>query len=109
MFVDMSEALLVAKVFNVGLKDDLNEGNCHGEDEPDVNHLDVGGLGKVVAHSDVHRHQDQHDGQVDSYDRLKVESLKVDGGVSHDVEENGGKKHGQQVVHESASQGDVDL
>ena len=42
------------------MKHDLNKRNEQVEDEPDIHHLDVGGLGKVVTHIDEHRCQDQH-------------------------------------------------
>ena len=37
-----------------GVDKDLNEGKEKVEDEPDVNHLDVGGLRQVVRHIDEH-------------------------------------------------------
>ena len=54
-----------SKRFYVGLQQDLSEGDDHAEYEPDVDHLDVGRLGEVVEDSNIHRHEDQHDGQVD--------------------------------------------
>ena len=42
----------------------LKEGNKEDKDEPDVDHLDVGGLGEVLGHRDEHRDQHQHHCQV---------------------------------------------
>ena len=38
----------------------LNEGKQEVEDEPDVDHLDVGRLGQVVRHIDEHGRQHKH-------------------------------------------------
>ena len=42
------------------METNLYERNQQVEDEPDVHHLDVGGLGQVVAHIDEHCCEDQH-------------------------------------------------
>ena len=38
---------------NVSLEKNLNKGDDHAEDEPDVDHLDVGCFGKIVEHSNI--------------------------------------------------------
>ena len=84
----------------VGLQKNLKKRNDHTEDEPDVNHLDVGGLRESVGDSHVEGGQDQHHRQVDGDDGLKVEPWEVDRGVAHYVEEQGG----QEDIEEDAKQ-----
>ena len=38
---------------NVSLEKNLNKGDDHAEDEPDVNHLDVGCFWKIVEDPDI--------------------------------------------------------
>ena len=38
---------------DVSLENDLHKGDDHAEDEPDVDHLDVGCFGKIVEHSNI--------------------------------------------------------
>ena len=52
----------------------------------------------------LHGHQHKHHCQVDCDDCLKEESLEVDGGVAHDVEEDGGQEHRQEDIHQSPAQ-----
>ena len=66
---------------DVSLQNNLDKGDDHAEDKPDVYHLDVGGFWKIVEHSDIpckneilvwifefllnlHGHQNQHNGQL---------------------------------------------
>ena len=42
------------------------------EDEPDVNHLDVGGLRQVVRHIDEHGGQHKH-----GYGKIEVDLIKI--------------------------------
>ena len=41
---------------NEGQDEDLTEGDEQGEDEPDFNHLDVGGCGQALTHTQEHCH-----------------------------------------------------
>ena len=43
----------VPECLDVGLEDDVHEGLEEAEDEPAVDHLDVGGGGKVDAHTEL--------------------------------------------------------
>ena len=43
----------VPECLDVGLEDDVHEGLEEAEDEPAVNHLDVGGWGKVDANTEL--------------------------------------------------------
>ena len=49
------------------------------EEQPDVDHLDVGCLGKVVADTDEHRSEDQHHGDIQRYHGFKEELLEIIG------------------------------
>ena len=37
---------------DVGLHQDVHEGFEEAEDEPALNHLDVGGVGQIIAHTE---------------------------------------------------------
>ena len=39
---------------HVGVEEDQDEGQEEVEDEPDVDHLDIGSGGKVITHADKH-------------------------------------------------------
>ena len=65
----------------------INEGNKKVKQEPDLDHIDVGGDRQACNHRDEHAGQDQHDSQVYSNGRFKVERVKVAGDVTDDVEE----------------------
>ena len=59
----------------------FKERNGERGDEPDVDHLDVGGLGQAVGHGDEHGGEHQHAGQVDRHHGLEEERLVEVGGV----------------------------
>lgn len=50
---DVGNSLLVSQILNVGLEEDFNEGNCHAEDKPNINHFDIAGLCQGVGDSDI--------------------------------------------------------
>ena len=54
----------------------------------------------------IHGGQHQHHGQVDGDDGLEEESLEVDGGVAHDVEEDGGEEDSEENTEESSTKDD---
>ena len=62
---------------NVGLEKYVNEGFEEVEDEPSINHLDVGSLGEIVAYADKHRRKDEHDGNIEGDDGFKEEGFEV--------------------------------
>ena len=70
MMVDLPWLFLCAESFNVSLQENVNKWLEQVEPEPDVDHLDIGGLGEVVTHVDEHRRQDKHDGYIQGYDSL---------------------------------------
>ena len=72
MVVDIS-LFCISQSFNVGLHDDVNKGLEQIEEEPDVNHLDIGCLGQVVAHIDKHCRQDKHHSHIHGDYSLKAQ------------------------------------
>ena len=61
-------------------EDDLGEGNHLAEDEPTVNHLDVGGGGQALHLADEDRGHHQHRCQVHTQGGLEEEGLEEGGG-----------------------------
>ena len=70
--VDLSIFVIPGNIFNqtwilfmpegvhVGVDQDLDEGQQEVEDQPDVDHLDVGRFRQVVRHVDEHGGQHEH-------------------------------------------------
>ena len=67
------------EVIHVGRHQDVIEGLDQVEEQPDVDHLDVGGLGKVVADTDEHCSENQHHCDIQRYHGFKEELLEVVG------------------------------
>ena len=59
------------------LEYDLKEGDHEVEYDPDVDHLDGGGLGEGVEHAGEDSHHTQHQGHVHCHARVEVNVLKV--------------------------------
>ena len=53
------------------MQENYDERKKEIEEEPDINHLHVGGGGEVVAHADEHGRQHQHAGEIHSNYSLK--------------------------------------
>ena len=53
-----------------------------------------------------HSREHKHDSKVDGDDGLEEESLEVDGGVAHDVEEDGGEEDSEENTEESSTKDD---
>ena len=68
------------------------------EDEPDINHLDVGSGDKLVGHGLVQRVHDQHGGHGHPSSGLEVFCLEVESALAHNHEAEGGDECGEQVV-----------
>ena len=64
MMVDLPWLYFCAESFDVSLQENVNKWLEQVEQEPDVDHLDIGRLGEVVTHVDEHRRQDKHDGDI---------------------------------------------
>ena len=87
--------LVHLEVVHVGRHQDVVERLDQVEEQPDVDHLDVGGLGQVVADVDEHGGEHQHGGDVDGDHGLKEELLEVVGRVTDDVQDDSWCKHSQ--------------
>ena len=81
----------------------INEGDGEVEEEPDVDHLDVGGDWEPSNHWDEHAGEHQHDGEVDSDGRFKIKRFEVVGDVSNDVEEDRGNVNRGEDAKKSSS------
>ena len=64
--------LLLRVCYPVCVKQDFKERYSEVEDQPHINHLDVGGFGKALRHRDQHCDKHQHDCQVHNYGRLRI-------------------------------------
>ena len=69
---------------------DLCKWNQLREDEPDINHLDIGGGRQRLRHADEECGQHQQRGQVHCNLRLKEEGLEEVGSVNNAKDEDGG-------------------
>ena len=101
----------------------LKEWDHQIENEPNVNHLDVGGLGQVLRDGYEHGCQHQHHSQVDGdnglvHDALvhymqsrsaclKEEGLEVVGHVGDDDEKQGGDVDGENGAQQSSGRRDL--
>ena len=71
--------LVHLEVVHVGRHQDVVERLDQVEEQPDVDHLDVGGLGKVVANTDKHCSENQHHRDIQRYHGFKEELLEIVG------------------------------
>ena len=78
MVVDLSFVVYLETV-HVRRHQDVVEGLDQVEEQPDVDHLDVGGLGKVVADTDEHCSENQHHRDIQRYHGFKEELLEIVG------------------------------
>ena len=72
------------------MKDYLCKGNELAEDEPIVDHLQVGSRRQSLHHTDEDGRHDQHVGQVHRQSGLKVDWLEEGGGKGDQHEKEGG-------------------
>lgn len=81
------------KVLDDGVCDDGEEGEDDGTEEPDVDDLEVGGLGEAVAGLREERGEDEQgcEGHHDSV--LEVKPLEEERGEGDDVDERRGDEH----------------
>ena len=78
MVIDLS-FIVNLEVIHVGRHQDVVEWLDQVEEQPDVDHLDIGGLGKVVADTDEHRSENQHHRDIQRYHGFKEELLEIVG------------------------------
>ena len=67
------------KVVHVRRDQDVVEGLDQVEEQPDVDYLDIGGFGKVVADIDEHCSENQHRRHIQRYHSFKEELLEIVG------------------------------
>ena len=89
------------KCVHVCVNNDQHKGDDQVEDQPNVNHLNVGGLWEVLRDGYEHGGKDQHHRQVDCYDSLEEEGFEVVGHVGDDDEEHGGDVDGKDSAKET--------
>ena len=92
---------------NGGMENDISEGQQKIENEPDLNHFDIGCLRETLHHRDQHAGQHQHYCQVHCQGGLKEERLEVVGDVSNDVEENSWDVYGGDDTQKSSAKPDL--
>ena len=80
---------------DVSLHNDVNEGFEQVEDQPDINHLDVGRRGQALADADEQGRDDEEHGDVGRDEPLEKELLEVVGHVADDVDYEGGQEGGE--------------
>ena len=80
---------------NVSLDDNVDEGFEQVEDEPDVDHLDVGRRGQALTHADEQGCNHEQHGDVGRDEPLEEELLEVVGHVADDVDDQGRQEGGQ--------------
>ena len=78
MVVDLSFVVYL-KTVHVRRHQDVVKWLDQIEEQPDVNHLYVSRLGKVVADTDEHRSEDQHHSDIQRYHSFKEELLEIVG------------------------------
>ena len=78
MVVDLS-LIVHLETVHVRRHQDVVEWLDQVEEQPDVDHLYVGRLWKVVADADEHRSEDQHHGDIQRYHGFKEELLEIVG------------------------------
>ena len=76
MMINLTFLVHFQKVY-IGRNQDVVERLDQVEEQPDIDHLDVGGLRQVLADADEHRGEDQHHCHVQRNHRLKEELLEV--------------------------------
>ena len=87
------------------MRDHLSEGNQLAEDQPEVNHLQVGGGGQPLHHTDEDGRHDQHVGQVHRQSGFEVDRLEEGGGKGDQHEKDGGQIGGHHLTHDLPLQG----
>ena len=88
MVVDQSVHLPLSQLLHQGGNHHPGEGNQLPEDEPDVDHLDVGRRRQLVHHRNEDGGHHQHGGQVHRHRGLKVKRSKEGGGVRDEDQED---------------------
>ena len=77
--------------------DDFEKGDKQGEDQPDIDHLHVGGGGQFLYLAGEDGGHHQHDGQVHSNGIGEKAFVKEDGDKGDEQQEGGGEVGGEQL------------
>ena len=75
------------EVVHVGRHEDVVERLDQVEEQPDIDHLDVGSLRQVLADADEHRGEDQHAGEVDCDHGFKEKGFKKVCGMANQIQD----------------------
>ena len=87
MVVDLSFIVHLETV-HVGRHQDVVERLDQVEEQPDIDHLDVGSLRQVLADADEHRGEDQHHRHVQRNDGFEEKFFEIVGRVAHSVQDD---------------------
>ena len=108
MVVDLSFVVHLQTV-HVGRHQDVVERLDQVEEQPDVDHLDVGRLRKVVANVDEHRSENQHRRNIQRDHGFKEELLEIVGGMTNNVQNYCWSKYGQDNAQKSTTKINVHI
>ena len=108
MVVDLSFIVHLETV-HVRRRQDVVEGLDQVEEQPDVDHLDVGGLGEVVANVDEHRSENQHRRNIQRDHCFKEELLEIVGGMTNNVQNYCWSKYSQDNAQKSTAKVNVHM
>ena len=102
MVVDLS-LIVDLEAVHVGRHQDVVERLDQVEEQPDVNHLDVRCLWKVVADTDEHCCEDQHHCHIQRYHSFKEELLEIVGRMTNNVENHCWSEYSQNNAQKSTA------
>ena len=85
--------VIFIKQLHVSVKKNLNEWKQQVKYEPDIHHLDIGGVRETLTDTDEEGDQHQHAGQVDGHNSFKEKIFEVVGGMSHHIQQHRGNIH----------------
>ena len=108
MVVDVPP-LIRLEIVHIGSHQDVIEGLDKVEEEPNINHLDVGGLGQVVADIDEHGGEDQHGCHIDRDDGFEEELLEVVGCMADKIKDDSGCKNSQNDAEKTATKENINI
>ncbi len=101
--VDQPNLVLnIPKALDDGVENDLHKGDELSEDEPEIDHFQVGRGRQAVGDADEQGGQNKQGGQVDCDDGLKEEGLEVAGGEAHEAEQDCWQVNPEKGGHESS-------
>ena len=108
MVVDVPP-LITLQIIHVRSHQNVIEGFYKVEEEPDINHLDVGGLGKVVADIDEHGGEDKYCCHIDRDDGFKKELLEIVGCMAYKIKDNSGCNNCEDDAEKAATKENINI